>query len=143
MRTDGGSSDDSQQDRGVSAMQPLEFTNGHDNQDKLIRAELQRLLFRMTALEDAMSDFGVYVVTQNIQNRPLKVWPKYENYLDLAAASEGLKDTVQGMEALIQRVSTQYNTGNRNLLSPDNTVIPQDVQESRLTIYAFMSTWQK
>ncbi|KAL1613034.1 hypothetical protein SLS60_001266 [Paraconiothyrium brasiliense] len=86
-------------------MPPLNLANSHDHQEELFHAGAQSLLVRMTALEDAMGDFGLYVSTQNTQNKPLKAWPKYDKYQSLAAASERLDDIVKRMEALIQRAS--------------------------------------
>jgi hypothetical protein len=98
------------------------LTNGSVHQDEATRNNLQTLLFHMTALEQEVSAFNVYVVTQDILGKPLSLWPKSEQLPRLAAASQELRDTVERVKALIQAVSLQPHRGNR-ILTPHTHVI--------------------
>ncbi|KAK7189453.1 hypothetical protein DPSP01_001443 [Paraphaeosphaeria sporulosa] len=78
------------------------FTNGSDDQDDTTRKNLQALIVSMAALESEMSAFNVYVVTQHMHDKPLNMWPKYEQYCGLGTASKELEDTVKGIKTLVQ-----------------------------------------
>ncbi|KAF2440739.1 hypothetical protein P171DRAFT_106936 [Karstenula rhodostoma CBS 690.94] len=106
--TDGKSLKNMQQNesRSLGTMLRRYFTtNSYDGQDENVRNNLQALIVCMAALETEMSTFNVYVVTQHMHDKPLNMWPKYDQYPGLAAASKELEDTVKPVKMLVQSAS--------------------------------------
>jgi hypothetical protein len=124
----------SQQNHTLKAMVFRYLANGSDDQDEAIRNNLQTLLFHMTALEKEMSALNVYVLTQDMQGKPLNLWPKFEQLPSLAATSQELEDTIKRVKALVQAVSLQRHTGNR-VTSTHDTLCYHRVSEFGLPIY--------
>jgi hypothetical protein len=99
-----------QQDSSFTRKRHGYFSNGSDDRNEAIRNNLQALVVSMAALESEMSAFNVYVITQQMHDKPLNMWPKYEQYSGLAAASKELEDTVKRVKILVQSVSQHQAT---------------------------------
>ncbi|KAF9735448.1 hypothetical protein PMIN04_009476 [Paraphaeosphaeria minitans] len=101
--TDHDSLDTVQQHRRFMAMlYRYFFTPASVGPDDTTRKNLQALIVSMAVLESEMSAFNVYVITQHMHGKPLNMWPKYEQYSGLSAASRELEDIVTHIKKLAQ-----------------------------------------
>lgn len=103
--THSNSRNNTQQECSFGTMLRHCFTTRSDHQDENTRKIMQALIVSMAALESEMSTFNVHVVTQHMHDNPLNMWPKYDQYSGLAAASKDLEDTVKRVKTLVQSVS--------------------------------------
>lgn len=98
-----------QQNRSFVTKLQRYFSNGRDDRTEAVRNNLQALILSMAALESEMSTFNVYILTQQMHDKPLNLWPKYYQYPGLAAATRELEDTVKRIN-LVQSVSQHHAT---------------------------------
>lgn len=115
--TDDDRHDGVQQDPNIKTMLIPNFPIRIVDQDKLFLDNLQSLLVRMKAVEEALDAFRMFVSTQKELDKPLNLWLKYDKYPILAAAYKDLQDTVTRVNTFVTLVSTPCYTNHGTLSS--------------------------